>query len=46
MNHKWLNMNLFILEISTMLMNIVQKRILRGYCGAWFNGITGTKVDP
>ena len=20
-------------------------RILRGYCGAWFSGITGTKVD-
>ena len=28
-----------------MLMNIVQKRIQQGYCGAWFNGITRTKVD-
>ena len=26
-------------------MNIRTDRILRGYCGAWFSGITGTKVD-
>ena len=38
-------MNRFILEILMKLMNIVLIVFLRGYCGAWFSGITGTKVD-
>ncbi len=32
-------------EILMKLMNIVLIVFLRGYCGAWFSGITGTKVD-
>ena len=44
MNLKWLIMNRFILEYNE-ADEYCTRPYLRGYCGAWFSGITGTKVD-